>query len=262
MIVLRGMGTGFLRKWEYSRDIAAVVWGVLQIAARPRFWRRTTRSLLAKQILFTGVEALGLILSLGVVAGIAVVAQAQYWLSSLGQSTMLGHILVAVIIRELGPLLVIFVVIARSGTAIAAELANMRVRREIGVLEAQGVDPMAYLVMPRVLGLATSIFSLTIILISVSLGTGFLFGVLLGVTPGDPSLFLGSVLGAIAPADLVNLLAKTTVAGCLIGSICAREGLFVQASVTDVPRAVTRGVVRSIAAVLLVSVIASVLTYV
>jgi len=76
------------------------------------------------------------------------------------------------------------------------------------------------------------------------------------------TLFTGSVLGAIARADVANLLAKTIVPGLLIGAICAREGLCIRGSVTDIPRAATRGVVRSIAAVLIVSAIASVLTYV
>ena len=138
----------------------------------------------------------------------------------------------------------------------------MRVRREVDVLDAQGVDPMVYLVMPRVLGMAASVFCLTIVLIVVSLGSGFVFGVLLGITPGSLSLFTGSVLGAIARADIANLLAKTIIPGFLVGAICAQEGLCIRGAVTDIPRAATSGVVRSIAAVLIVSAIASVLTYV
>ena len=211
---------------------------------------------------FTLIEIMLVVVIIGILAGVSVVAQAQYWLNSLGQSAMLGPILVAVIIREAGPLLVSFVVIARSGTAIATELANMRVRGEVAVLDAQGVDPTVYLVLPRVVGVLASVFCLTIALIAVSLGSGFVFGVLLGVTPGDLFHFTGSVLGAIAPADIVNLLVKTVVPGFLIGTICAREGLCVRGSVTDVPRAATRGVVRSLAAVLVVSAVVSVLTYV
>jgi len=256
------VGARFLSRWRYNRDIAAMLAGVACLAVRPRFWPRTVRGQLAKQILFSGIDALGLVSLIAVLAGISVVAQAQYWLNNFGQSAMLGPILVAVIIREAGPLLVSFVVIARSGTAIATELAGMRVRREVDVLEAQGVDPMVYLVMPRVLGMAASIFCLTVVLIAVSLGSGFVFGVLLGTTPGSVTLFTGSVLGAIARADVVNLLAKTIVPGLLIGAICAREGLCIRGAVTDIPRAATSGVVRSIAAVLIVSAVASVLTYV
>jgi len=260
--LLGNVGVGFLGRWRYNTEVAAMLAGVFQLAVRPRFWPRTVREQLAKQILFSGVDALGLVSLIAVLAGISVVAQAQYWLNNFGQSAMLGPILVAVIIREAGPLLVSFVVIARSGTAIATELASMRVRREVDVLDAQGVDPMVYLVMPRVLGLAASTFCLTLVLIVVSLGSGFIFGVLLGTAPGSLSLFTGSVLGAIARADVANLLAKTLIPGLLVGAICTREGLCIRGSVTDIPRAATRGVVRSIAAALIVSAIASVLTYV
>jgi phospholipid/cholesterol/gamma-HCH transport system permease protein len=256
------VGLGFLGRWRYHRDIAALLASVFHLAVRPRFWPRTVRGQLAKQILFSGVDAMGLVGLIAVLAGISVVAQAQYWLNNFGQSAMLGPILVAVVIREAGPLLVSLVIIARSGTAIATELAGMRVRREVDVLDAQGLDPMVYLVMPRVLGLAVSTFCLTLVLVVVSLGSGFIFGVLMGTTPGSVSLFAGSVFGAIARADVANLLAKTIIPGLLIGAICAREGLCVRGSVTDVPRAAARGVVRSMAAALIVSAIASVLTYV
>jgi phospholipid/cholesterol/gamma-HCH transport system permease protein len=259
---LRGIGESFLVRWRLNRDMTAVIGGVLFLAVQPRFWPRTVRNLLARQILFTGINALGLVSFIAVLAGVSVVAQAQYWLSNFGQSAMLGPILVAVIIREAGPLLVSFVVIARSGTAIATELANMRVRGEVDVLDAQGVDPMVYLVMPRVLGVVASVFCLTVVLIAVSLGSGFLFGVLLGVAPGDWQLFAGSVIGAITPADIANLLAKTILPGLFVGVICSRAGLCIRGSVTDVPRAATSGVVRSLAAVLAISAIASVLTYV
>ena len=262
MSFLTSIGDDFLARWSFARDIAGVIGGVLRLAVQLRFWPRTVRAIMAKQILFTGIDALGLVLVVAVLAGVSVVAQAQYWLNNFGQSAMLGPILVAVIIREVGPLIVNIIVIARSGAAVATELASMRARGEVDVLDAQGIDPMVYLVMPRVLGIVVSVFCLTIILISVSLGSGFLFGVLFGVTPGDLSLFSASVLGAIAPADIANFFAKTIIPGFLIGAICAREGLCIRGSVTDVPRAATSGVVRSIAATLIISAIASVLTYV
>ena len=133
MSFLEVIGAGFLKKWRFNRDIAAVVWGVINIAVRPRFWPRTVRSLMAKQILFSGVDALGLVLLIAVLAGVSVVAQTQYWLSNLGQSAMLGSILVAVIIREVGPLLVNVLVIARSGKGSRDEFPRFDDGR-IGVL--------------------------------------------------------------------------------------------------------------------------------
>ncbi len=252
------IGDSALEKWRFNRTVAAVILGVLSMSVQPRFWPRTVRTLLARQIVFTGIEALRLTLLVALVAGVAVVAQAQVLL---GQSEMLGPVLVAVIIREIGPLMVNLLVIGRSGTAIATELANMRVRRETDVLDAQGLDPMAYLIMPRVIGMVLSVFCLALVFIAVSLVSGYVFSLLLGVAPTDPEQFTTSVFAAIAPKDVANLFAKTILPGLLIGTICSLEGMTVAGSVTDVPRAATRGVVKSIAAVLVVSAIVSVLTY-
>lgn len=253
------LGGRTLRQWRFIRDIAAIVAGVVWLAVRPRNWPRTVRAILARQIIFTGVDAIGLTLTIACLAGISVVAQIQMWLG--GESAMLGPILVTVIVREAGPLLVNLLVISRSGTAIAAELANMRVHGETDVLEAQGIDPMTYLVMPRVLAITVSVFCLTLFFACVSLLSGYIFGVFLGVTPPEPSLFRTGVFTAIAARDIWNLLAKTVLAGLLVGTICCNEGLMVQGSVTDVPRAATGGVVKSIITVVLVSAIVSVLTY-
>jgi phospholipid/cholesterol/gamma-HCH transport system permease protein len=130
------------------------------------------------------------------------------------------------------------------------------------VLDAQGIDPMIYLVMPRVLGILASVFCLAVMFSVFSFLSGYLFGMLLGVARGESQQFLGSVAGAISIRDVANFLAKTIIPGFTTGTICCIEGLNVRGAVTEVPQAATRAVVKSIAAVLVVSAIVSVLTYV
>ena len=149
MNVLKAVGDPALRRWRFASGIASVAWGVLFLAGRPSYWRRTVRRELAKQILFTGIDALGLTLLIAVLAGISVVAQVQLWLTRLGQSEMLGSILVTVLVREVGPVLVSVLVIGRSGTAIATELAIalkaeklILLTSTLGVLEDAN-DPMS-----------------------------------------------------------------------------------------------------------------------
>ena len=262
MRVVSTIGEQAIERWRVARNITAVIVGVFSLALRPRYWPRTVRDVLARQVLFTGVEALALTTLIALLAGVSVVAQVQLWLNRFGQSAMLGSILVAAIVREVGPLLVNFLVIGRSGTAIATEMAYMQVRREIDVLDAQGVDPMVYIVMPRVVGVALAVFSLTILFILVSFLSGYLVAVFLGATPGDPSFFARNVLGAVTPAVLWNVPIKTILPGLLIGSTCCIEGLSVRGSVTEVPQAATRAVVRSIAGVLLIAATSTILSYV
>jgi phospholipid/cholesterol/gamma-HCH transport system permease protein len=261
MSFLAAIGNGAIDRFQRLRWIMAVAWAVVALAFRPSSWPRTTRCVFARQIVFTGYDALGFVSTMALLTGVAVVVQAQVWMGRLGQSELLGPLLVAVIVRELGPMLVNFIVIGRSGTAMAAELAGMTVRREVDVLEAQGVDPTVYLVMPRAIGMAVCVCGLAVIFVLVSFGSGYLCGAFMGTGPGDPTIFLRSVLRGVDPMDFYNLLAKTLIPGLLTGVIASMEGLSVEGVATDIPQAVTRSVVRSYAAVVVVSVLVSILTY-
>ena len=252
------LGDGVLGRLAKVVRVAAVASSALAMAWRGRYWPRTVRIVLARQILFTGVDALGLVSLVALLAGVGVVTQAQVWL---GQSDIVGALLVAVILRELGPLLVNFIVIARSGTAVATELAGMRVRGEIDVLDAQGMDPFVYLILPRVAGMALSVLALVVCFVAISLAGGYLFGVLLGVARGTPAQFMDAVFGAITPRDVPAFLVKTLLPPALTAAICCIEGLGVGNSVNEIPQAGTRAVVRSLAASLVVGVLASVLFY-
>lgn len=254
-------GRYLVARWRFLRHLAAVTAAVVAVCFQRGTFRPTVRNVLARQVLFTGFEAVRFVSLLAFLIGIAVVVQAQVWLARAGQAALLGPVLVMVIIREIGPLLVNFVVIGRSGTAIATELGNMNVSGEVRLLDSLGLDPFIYLVVPRVLGVMISVFCLTILFITVSFGSGYLSGALLGASTASWRFFVRSVFGAITPEDIFNLLAKTLIPGLLTGVICSVEGLGVSRAITEVPQAATRAVVRSVTALFLTSVIISVFTY-
>lgn len=255
-------GAWLIGKVRSVTYLVAVCAAVLAVAVRPRYWRPTVRNVLSRQILFTGVEATRFIALIALLVGVSIVVQVQLLLSRLGQSEMLGPILVAVIIRELGPLLTNFVVIGRSGAAITTELGNMKVNGEVRLLDAQGLDPFTYLVLPRVLGVMLSVFALTILFVVVAFISGFLSGILLGANTGSPWLFLDSVMGALTPADVISLFAKTLIPGMLTGALCSVEGLNIEGAVTEVPQATTRALVRSVAMLFVVSALITVTLFI
>ena len=261
MRFLRGMGIGVVTTWTGISYTVSVAASVLWVALFPRHWRRTVRNVLARQILFTGFQATRFVATVSLLVGVSVVIQVQVWTAALGQSALLGPVLVMVIFREVGPLLANFIVIARSGTAMATEMASMRVLGETHVLDAQGIDPFIYLILPRAMGAAISIFCLTVIFIGVSVLGGFLGGILLGANTGGPWRFIESVFGALAPADVFNLLAKTLLPGLLMGTICCIEGLKIKGFATEVPQAASRAVVKSIMALFITFAVVSLLTY-
>lgn len=241
--------------------LVAVAWTVLVAAFQSRHWPRPVRNVLARQILFTGYEATRFVSVIALLVGLSVVLQAQMFLRKVGQSELLGPILVMVLIRELGPLLTNFVVLGRSGTAMATEMASMKVNGEVKVLDAQGMDPFLYLVMPRILGMAISIFCLTIIFVTVAFLSGFASGLLLGAETGGPGVFVDSVFSSMTSADVLNLIIKSFVPGLLTGAICCTEGLSVKGAFTEIPQATSRAQVRSTITLFITSALVSLVTY-
>jgi len=240
--------------------LAAVVAAVIYVGFQPRRWSPAIRNVLARQILFSGVDAITFISFIALLVGVSIVVQASQWLRTLGQTQLLGPVLVTVVIRELGPLLANFVVIGRSGNAIAAELGNMKVAGEVQLLDAMGLDPFVYLVIPRVIGFAVSVFCLTILFFVVSLTSGYLLS-LLGQRALPPLEFMDSIGESLRPSDVVLVLVKTIVPALLAGAICCTEGLAVTSSITEVPIATTRSLQRSVFALFFVSAAASFLSY-
>jgi phospholipid/cholesterol/gamma-HCH transport system permease protein len=249
---------GYLGRASYT--LAVTLW-VLRLAANPSTWRRTVRDALARQVLFSAVDAAPFTVMVAFLVGISVVVQAQLWLGRVGQSKLLGPVLVAVVVRELGPLLANIVVIGRSGNAIAAELGHMRLAGEVRVLDAQGLDPLVYLVVPRTLATMIAVLCLAVIFIVVCLCSGYWFGWLLGARTGGFLGFLDSVARALGRWDLLNVVAKSLVPGLLAGVICATQGLGVADSITDVPTAIARAVQWSVVALFFISALISLVTY-
>ena len=255
---LGGLVTRYLGELRY---VAAVLGSTFLIAAQPRQWRRTVRKIFAQQLLNFGVNSVRFILVLAVLVGISVVVQVDVWTGKLGQSQKLGPLLVAIVARELAPLFANFVLIVRGGSVVATELGLMKAGGEVRVLEAQGIEPLPFLVMPRALAMAVSAFCLTVIFIVIAFASGFTFGSFFGLTNPDPSVFLNSVFKAVHPFDAFGLLVKCLVPALLTGIICATDGLSVNGGVTDVPSAVKKALARSLGALFITSVIVSFLTY-
>ncbi len=261
MRFLSQIGAGVLGRLGRAARTTAVVWAVAAQAVRPATWTAPMRNVLARQVLFTGLEATGFVSMIALIVGTLVVVQAQFWLMRLGQAALIGPILTAVVLRELGPLLTNFVVIARSGTAISTELASMKVHGEVRALDAMGIDPFIYLVIPRVLGVAASTFCLTIIFLAVTFIGGFLCLWVIELGDVDIGLFFDNIIGAIGIRDVFSLLAKSILPGMMTGAICCDEGLAVGAAATEVPIAATRGVMRSVAALFVTSLLISLMAY-
>src|SRR3954470_2609109 len=144
---LQATGRRALAPVEYTLEVFLMIY----LSFRAAFFDqaqglRTVFSVVSAQIYFTGFQALPLISVLAIASGSIVILQTSSNLSLLGGGAMLGDLMVAIIVRELAPLLTALIVIARSGTAVSSEIGNMRVNREIEALECMGIHPLSYVV--------------------------------------------------------------------------------------------------------------------
>jgi phospholipid/cholesterol/gamma-HCH transport system permease protein len=258
---LAGLGARTQAGFQAVSYWVGVLVGCLVLAFRPSSWPRTVRDVLVRQLLFTGVETTPFAIRIAIAVGIMVVVEGQLLSKNFGASDMLSPIFLNVIVRELGPLLANFVIIVRSSTAIATELANMKLLGEVEVLDSQGLDPMKYLVLPRVVGVSISSFCVGVIFVVTVFGTGYVVGTLMGSITGGPGPFFTSLFDAAGLIEVTFFLPKTILAGFLIGVISCTEGLRVRRALTEVPQAASRAAVRSLTAVFGLSALLSLFIY-
>ncbi|MDH5512419.1 MAG: ABC transporter permease [Gammaproteobacteria bacterium] len=211
------------------------------------------RRVLLKQIYFTGIEALGAVTVIAALSGIVITTQIT---SLVGQNIELtAKIMLWTVVRELGPLLSAIVIIARSSSATASELASMKIRGEINHLRFMGISPGDYLVVPRIAGITLSIIAVTFYFQMTAIVIGYAFAGVMGFMP-----FMKSLSGVIATLSLTEVLVsffKALVFGLVISITSSYYGLRATGTVTAIPRAATRAVMRNMLVVFLLNGIIS-----
>lgn len=212
----------------------------------PRFWwRAPVRRVLARQIYFTGFESLWLVTLIGIAVGAIIVSQLHYAIGQSGAETL--RLLAGVLLTELSPLLTAVILIARSSSAMASELAAMRVNNEIWMLAQFGVSPLHYLMLPRVAGMLLASFILAVYLACAAMLTAAL------MTSGPNAVNDLMLLGDSLPlADMFRGLSKTAVFGLVIALVACRAGLRAGNAMTEIPRAASSAVVSSLLTVFVI----------
>ena len=219
--------------------------GVARSVIQPRVRQEISRS---------GSALVPLFIFVALALGFVVVGQTVSALARVGQMNFLGSTMVIVVVRELGPLLTAMLVLARVGTANVIELGTARALGEVEALEALGIDPVHYLIVPRVIGMALGIFSLTIYLILGALGSGYLIAFLQDVplTPGD---YLKQIAGALTWLDFALLAIKTVTFGFFIAIVTCYHGLAQPLRLEDVSRVAVRAVTQGVVVCVLIDAV-------
>jgi phospholipid/cholesterol/gamma-HCH transport system permease protein len=203
------------------------------------------RPMVRQEITRAGTKLLPMFLFIAVALGFLVVGQTVSVAARFGVIHYIGAVMVTVIVRELGPLLAAVLVLARIGTANVIELATARALGEVEALEALGIDPVHYLIVPRVVGMTLGVFSLTVYLILAALGSGYLFAFLQNVplTPGD---YFKQLAESLSWLDFALLALKSCAFGFFIAVVTCYHGLAQPLRLDEISRVTVRAVAQGI----------------
>jgi phospholipid/cholesterol/gamma-HCH transport system permease protein len=177
-----------------------------------------------QQVYFIGMKSIFVICLTGAFTGMVLGLQGYYLLVKYGSTGVLGSAVALSLIREMGPVLTAIMVIARGGSAMAAEIGIMRISEQIDALETMDVDPIRFLVSPRIAAALISFPLLTALFDVVGILGGYLTGsVLLGLNPG---LYFARVESSVAMVDVTGGFIKSLVFAVIVVSICCYQGYY------------------------------------
>jgi phospholipid/cholesterol/gamma-HCH transport system permease protein len=220
---------------------------------------RVSYRILTLQILFTFVQAMSIstLLALGIGAAVNVIGIPN--LTRISQQQLIYSVLIIIITRELGPLLTAFIVIARSATAIATEIAGMVVSHEVEAYVSIGVDPIEYLAVPRFLGVTISMLLLNIYFSVFGLAGSFVVAQIFNSMP--PEIYFSNLLQSLSLQDILITIIKSVAFGMIISIGAITEGLRVERASTEVPIAGLRAVSNAFASCIVVDIMLSAMYY-
>jgi phospholipid/cholesterol/gamma-HCH transport system permease protein len=252
--------------WNPANTIKTVFYNLGFFARTLRgvasFGRRTRASfkILIMQILFTFVQAMGIstLLALGIGAAVNIIGVPT--LTKFSQQQLIYSLLIIIITRELGPLLTAFIVIARSATAIATEIAGMVISHEVEAYISVGVDPIEHLAVPRFLGVTASLVLLNIYFSVFGLAGSFLVAQFFYSMPMDH--YFSNLLQHLNIKDILISLIKSVSFGAIISIGAVIQGFSVERATTEVPVAGLKAVSSAFALCIVVDILLSAVYYI
>ncbi|OQX67760.1 MAG: hypothetical protein B6A08_13850 [Sorangiineae bacterium NIC37A_2] len=220
--------------------------------------RAVCRGIALRQIFYTSFQALGLISVVAMFIGATLIVQTELLAGAFERETA-GRVLVAIVLRELAPLVTAILVAGRSGTAIATELGVMRVNSEVLALASLGIDPPRFLVWPRIVATIVSLPILTVYFSAMAVVGGSIAA--FAMDPHGAPDWLAGISAGLTPVDLPLFLTKAVGMGGIVGWLCSYYGLDVGTSPTEVPIKASRAVVQTLLACIIFNAVATVLFY-
>uniref|UniRef100_A0A7C3SHT0 ABC transporter permease n=1 Tax=Desulfobacca acetoxidans TaxID=60893 RepID=A0A7C3SHT0_9BACT len=242
--VLGWLGHVVLRWVRNTGHVVLFLLQALALAFAPPFRFRR----ILQEVFFIGFKSSTIILLTASFTGMVLGLQGYYTLRKFGSESALGSAVALSLIRELGPVLAALMVSGRAGSAITAEVGIMRITEQLDALDTMAVNPLQFVVMPKLLAGLISMPLLTAIFDVVGILGGYLVGVvLLGVSSGA---YFSGMVQSVENVDIHGGLVKSVVFGLLIIWVACYKGYYTERGAEGVSKATTEAVVTSAVLVL------------
>jgi phospholipid/cholesterol/gamma-HCH transport system permease protein len=228
---------------DFGRMIFFAV-DVVAWAVRPPF----RLELVIAQMASIGVGSAFIVGATGLAAGMVFALQMNFALKQFAAQGYVGGSVAFSLSRELAPIFTALMVTGRAGSAIATELGTMRVTEQIDAMESMAVNPIQYLVVPRVVASILMFPVLTMLFNAIGYGGGYVMGIFVAGIPEGP--FIEHTRELLAPSDIMHGLYKAVIFGVIVSIITTWRGYSAFGGAKGVGEGTTRAVVASSIAVL------------
>jgi phospholipid/cholesterol/gamma-HCH transport system permease protein len=255
LTVLGAIGRPVVRAAFIVAQAAALTFNVMLRAFTPGTWRRTTRVQFYEALQLAVLNPMRTLLFASFLTGMLLVAQSIYWLRVYGQTETLFSVLLLVLVREIAPIFVGLLTFGRVGLVYLVDLGGANARGNWRMLEANGIDPLEYLVVPRTMALAVSCFCLGMVFIIVTMAVGYMSANLVRQAPRSIWDFYLVAVESFHWRDFVAFPLKSIGIGIVIGLVCTLTGLRRSGMAAHPRLLLPRGFGRAVLAIFGVSLI-------
>ncbi len=255
--VVRRPGAFVLRQYQMIRQSTAILCSAVR-GFRSLFSPAGAQIFL-RQLYFTSVQPVPIVVAGGLVIGAFVVHSIIHFFTSIGAHEEIGRFILLIIVNEISSIFIAVLIMIRSGNAVIAEIALMKLNNELMTLRSLGIDEREYLYFPRFAAIVLSNIVLALLFCLVSLLGGFIsFGYVNNVPFLD---YIERMAESAVLLDFVTVYFKSFVFGVVIVAVSLRDGLSVKLSISEVPIKLIHGLVVQVMLIIFVNLFYDMVRY-
>lgn len=250
--LIENIGRSFIRLIGPFRHTLMFAFMVFRRMFQKTAYNSAVKMVLIDQIYFTSVQILPLFLTAALIFGSILVFILMLVVKELGSVQYIGRLMIGFVVNELSPFLIVILIALRSSSAINAEIAVMKVNREIETLQVFNIDALTYLFLPRIINGVISVVFLTSLFSIVVVFTGLLFSAIFFDL--NFNMYVDVLTNAFFLSDIAILYLKCILFGFFITLIPILYGLSATNELTSIPVSVLNGMVNVFIAIIIIEV--------